>query len=345
MKRILSYFLLLSSALIVAAPLPVTTPANSNDKYWSEDANIANANANHFVEPADSVNYTDYRYVGTHNAFDYHPHFFKIAYQQDQTLLGQLTYGIRGFMLDTYNWTLGWPNSIVGPQGAKVCLSHAEPGFVAFIQKGTTAYQSLKFEVRRIVEFMKVNPQAVITIIIENYADMARTIQEIKEVMQAAQYNPLFTPSHLNNNEWPTLGWMRANNKRLVIFTQRGDNTDITFRQFNYMAENQYDTIDENAVCVPRAESHVTGPLVAFNYFKSTGVTPPLPFTCHQVCYETARDVTTNCQAKHFADGRYFNGYWADRVIDSCNALYVLNQNTIFEYVNELNANPNKAMS
>jgi len=343
MKKILICFLFLSHSFIITAQLSLTLPINSNDKYWSEDANIANANANHFVEPEDSINYTDYRYVGAHNAFDYHPHFFKIAYQQDQTILGQLTFGVRGFMLDTYNWTLGWPNSLVGPQGAKVCLSHAEPGFVAFIQKGTTVYQSLKFELRRIVEFMKANPQAVITIIIEDYADTSRTTKEIKEVMQEAQYNPLFTPSDLHY-EWPTLGWMRTNNKRLVIFTQRATSTDITFHQFTYMAENQYDTTDENQLCTPRAESYAAGPLVAFNNFKGTGITPPVLFTSHQVCYETAKKVTTNCQAKQFADGKLFNGYWADRIIDSCNALYVLNQKTIFEYVNELNANPNKGM-
>lgn len=344
MKKILIYFLLLSSSFLITAPLSLLSPMNSNDRYWAEDAQKANTNSNHFVEPADSTNYTDYRYVGTHNAYNYHPHFFNIAFQQDQTILGQLSYGVRGFMLDTYNWTLGWPNSLVGPQGAKVCLSHGEPGFVAFIQKGTTVYQSLKFELRRVVEFMKVNPQAVITIIIEDYADISRTVQEIKEVMNEAHYNPLFTPSDFNH-QWPTLGWMRTNNKRLVIFTQRAIITDTTFHQFDYMAENQYDTVDENALCTPRAESYATGPLVAFNNFKGTGITPPLVFTSHQVFYDTAKAVTTNCQAKHFADGRFFNGYWADRVIDSCNALYILNQKTIFEYVNELNANPNKTIS
>lgn len=338
---------LIQPLMIVSAPLPLIPPFPQsfiyNDKYWTEDAAQANANINHFVEPGDDLLYKDYRYVGSHNAFTY-PHFFKIIRQQDQSILGQLSYGVRGLMLDTYNWNQGWPFVLVGTKNAKVCLSHDAPGFVALIQKGTNEYQSLKYELHRIIEFMRVNPRAVITIIIENYADLLVTSQEIKAAMAEAQYDVLFRSSDLVANQWPTLGWMRNNNKRLVIFTQRGLNTDVTFSEFSYMTENQYSTTDETALCSQRAESHSSQPFVVFNNFSGVPITVPVIATQVQVQYNTAKRVITNCQVRGFANGRIFNGYWADRIVDSCNYLYQNRQKTIFEYVNELNANPNKTM-
>jgi hypothetical protein len=330
--------------MIVAAPLPLELSADQraylNDSAWIQDARQANANINHFVEPSDSTKYTDYRYVGTHNSHVY-PRFFKIVRQQDQTILGHLTYGVRGLMVDTYTWSLGWPSSLVGPESSKICLSHPEPGFLAFTQKGTVVYQSLKYELRRIVEFMKVNSKAVITIIFENYSDNQGLAKEIKSVMMEAKYDPVFKVSDFSK-EWPTLGWMRTNNKRLVMFTQRGGNTDVTFSQFTYVTENQYSTTDENELCKPRAESRNDRSLVAFNHFSGLAVTLLTCITRKPVMYDTVKRIITNCQAKKFANGKIFNGYWADRIVDSCNDLYGNNQKTIFEYVNELNANQDK---
>lgn len=342
--KIALLFITFQSLMIVAALLPLELPADQrdylNDSNWNEDAKQANSNTNHFTEPSDDIKYSDYRYVGAHNAHVY-PRFFKVVRQQDQTILGHLTYGVRGFMLDTYAWNLGWPSSLVGPKDSKVCLSHPKPGVIAFTQKGNTTYQSLKYELRRIVEFMKVNPKAVITIIYENYSDNPGLAQEIKDVMAKAHYDPLFKVSDLTG-EWPTLGWMRSNNKRLIMFTQTGANTDVTFSQFNYMVENRYSTTDENELCNLRRESKNDKSLVAFNNFSGLAVTIPTYTTRDRVVYDTVKRITTNCQAKKFANGRLFNGYWADRIVDSCNDLYGNKHKTIFEYVNDLNAKPDK---
>lgn len=335
----------LQSLVIMAAPLPLELPADQreylNDSAWTEDAKEANNNKNHFIEPSDDTKYVDYRYVGAHNAHVY-PRFFKVVRQQDQTILGHLTYGVRGLMLDTYAWDLGWPSSLVGPKDSKVCLSHPKPGVLAFTQKGNTTYQSLKYELRRVIEFMKVNPKAVITIIFENYSDNPGLAQEIKDVMAKAQYDPIFKVSDLVEGNWPTLGEMRSKNKRLIFFTQTGSNTDVTFSQFNYMVENRYSTTDENELCNLRGESKNDKPLVAFNNFSGLAVTIPTYTTRDRVEYDAVKRITTNCQAKKFASGRLFNGYWADRIVGSCQDLYENKKKTIFEYVNDLNAKPDK---
>jgi len=342
-KTIITFLILCigtSGSLIHANSLPLSLNL-PNDPYWQKDAQEANANINHFVEPADTINYTDYRYVGAHNAHVY-PRFFKIIHQQDQSIIGNLSYGVRGLMLDTYNWNLSWPSFLQGSTGAKVCLSHDKPGSIeAVAQKGTLKYQALKYELRRIVEFMRVNPKAIITIILEDYADPIQTAQEIKAVTTEAIYNPLFTPTDLVNGQWPTLGWMRQYNKRLIIFSQRADNTDVTFRQFSYMVENQYSTTDENELCKPRAESQPTGALLAFNNFNGIPFLPPC-ITKEQLEYTTAQRIITSCKVQNFAAGKIFNSYWVDHIINSCNYLYSNNDETIFEYVNNLNADPDK---
>lgn len=333
-----------SAPLPLQPPLSVAQQTHLNDSRWKEDAQQANKQINHFVEPANEINYADYRYVGSHNAFTDH-HFFKLMRQQDEPILVQLAYGVRGLMLDTYDWNQGWPFSLVGPSGAKVCLSHGSPGIIALTQKGVNYYQSLKYELRRVIEFMKANPQAIITIILENYADQFRTAQEIKEVIAEAQYDVLLKPADVPNKQWPTLGWMRENNKRLLIFTQRRIDTDVTFHQFSRMMENQYSTTNESKLCNLREECRNIGQeLIAINNFPAVVVTTPLFITKPTAQYSTIKRIVTNCQTKGFASGRLFNGYWIDRVVDSCNALYNEKQKTVFEYVNELNENPNKTM-
>jgi len=336
---VISLFVIAQQSMIMAAPLPLELPV-LNDSAWGKDALEANNNTNRFVEPSGDTKYADCRYVGTHNAHVY-PKFFKVVRQQDQSILGQLSYGVRGLMLDTYAWNLGFPSSLVGPKNSKVCLSHPEPGALAFTQKGNVTYQSLKYELRRIVEFMRANPQAVITIVFENYSDNAGLAQEINDVMTEAKYNPLFKVSDLSG-EWPTLGWMREKNKRLVLFTQRGDNTDVTFKQFLYMTENQYSTTNENELCNLRTESKDDKPLIAFNHFSGLAVTMPIFSTKDRVEYTAVKRITISCQVKKFANGRLFNGYWADRVVDSCNELYGAGKKTVFDYVNELNLNLDK---
>lgn len=341
-KTVIILFILLatqSCSLIHTSPLPLAAYL-PNDPYWEQDARQANANINHFIEPSDDTNYTDYRYVGTHNAFTY-PHFFKIVRQQDQSIIGQLSYGVRGLMLDTYDWKLSWPSSLQGATDAKVCLSHGTPGNIATVaQKGTLKYQSLKYEIRRILEFMKANPQAVVTIILEDYANPTQTAQEINDAMTYAKYNPLFKPTDLMHGEWPTLGWMRQNNKRLVIFTQRAASADITFNQFSYMMENKYGTINKSELCSPRPESQPSGMmLLAFNNFKNISF---FPTTKDQCDYTAVKKIITSCTVQNFANGKIFNGYWANHVINKCDCLYTNKNKTVFEYVNELNANPDK---
>jgi hypothetical protein len=323
-----------------------------DDPFWKEDAEEANKNQNHFKEPADELNFADVAYVGAHNAHVY-PRFFETVHQQDQTLIGMLSYGVRGLMIDAYDWNLSGPAAMRGPNSATVCLSHGQPGAIAFSQKGHNSYQSLLYEMRRIFEWLRYNPQAIVTIAIENYASAPKISEEIKKVVLAAGFDPILTTSNwpqANNNVdqvWPTLGWMRKNNKRLVIFTQWGDNTPYTWRQYTHCIENQYSTTNENELWKEREESAklsqiytaATDPrkIVIINNFDGLAVTQPTSNTRNQVSLATVERLAALCKNKGFAHGRPFNGYYADRIVDSCNDLIENKLLDVFTYVNMAN--------
>lgn len=262
-----------------------------DDPFWQADLTEAQANADHFQEPLDAVEYADYRYVGTHNAFAYE-RFFQIVRQQDQSIISQLHFGVRGLMLDTYDWVP--PSNEAEKRGpGDVVLSHPDLGFTSRAQKGHASYQTLKYELRRVVEFMKVHPKAVITVILEDYANATTTANEIKSVITdagLASDDLIFRPSDLNAGAFRTLGWMRQNNRRLVIFTQYAANTDVTFQQFDYCYENKYGTSDENDLCTrvpsspPSAVAILDGRSMHIVCQKYLGIFPParrLPWCDH----------------------------------------------------------------
>jgi hypothetical protein len=192
---------------------------------------------------------------------------------------------------------------------------------------------------------MRYAPKAIVTICIEDRANLAQTVAEIKATAAAANYDPILKPTDWFVNDtqqdWPTLGWMRKNNKRLVIFTQRGGNSSHTWQQYRYCIENQYSTLDPNELYNERAESARNAYLprnnVIFNHFNDIVVTQSTQFTKEQVRYDNVRDLIKFCQSKRFANGKVFNGYYIDRVVDSCNDLEEDQIKTIFDYVNELN--------
>src|SRR5579871_6173384 len=79
----------------------------SYDERYQEDLKEAAAQKNYFIEPADTLNYAHYRYVGAHAAEKY-PRFFTEYILQEGTLLSMLSAGVRGLMLSVYDWSLNW---------------------------------------------------------------------------------------------------------------------------------------------------------------------------------------------------------------------------------------------
>ena len=321
----------------------------SYDDYYTEDIKQANENRNFFKEPDDSLNYAYYHYVGAHAAEKY-PRFFTEYILQEQTIPGMLATGVRGLMLSTYNWLLYW-SSIV-QSGISVVCSHPVEESKVFRKNGKPLYQTLHYEMNRVFNFLKTHPKAVITIVFEDYADIQKMLRDIQRIITKNKYDPILKPFDWpvaqQKGEWPTLGWMRSNNKRLLLFTQTHDeHTNFTWPAKYYFWENNPGTIDEKLMCIEEKESKeaekstTKRSLVSFSCIggvASVAAARGARNSAGCFAYENAKNFTTTCQKRGFARGRPFNVYWADHVIREANVLARSGRKTVFDFVNELNA-------
>jgi len=324
----------------------VTAPyIPSYDDRYEEDLKQANADKDYFKEPEDALNYAQYRYVGAHAAEKY-PRFFTEYILQEQTILGMLSTGVRGLMISIYDWSNSWSSII--REGVSVVCSHPTEESIVFRKNGKPLYQTLHYEMNRIFNFLKSHPKAVITIVFQDHADLGKMVRDIKEIISKNNYDPILKPSDWvaarQKGEWPTLGWMRSNNKRLVMFTQIYEShTDYTWPVDSYFWENNYGTTDENIMCGEEKEFGITESdknrkLVSFGCYGSVSVSPRARNSLLCLDYNFAKKLALGCQQRKFAQGKIFNAYWVDHVIDAADALTKERKKTVFDYVNELNA-------
>lgn len=319
----------------------------SYDDRYQADMRQAQGDKNCFIEPEDELNYARYHYVGAHAAEKY-PRFFPEYALQEQPIPGILATGVRGLMISLFDWSLMWSSMINA--GISVVCSHPEKESSVFRSNGKPLYQTLHYEMNRIFNFLKSNPKAVITIMFDDTVDTAKMARDIREIIIKNKYDPVLRPSDWSaaqeKGEWPTLGWMRSNNKRLLMFTRTYDQyTDVTWPAKNYWWENVYGTVDENLICTEEKDSVLEGRkrtrhLVSFGCY--AGLSGPSEARDSNYCfdYDVAKNLTTGCQKKNFAQGKLFNAYWADHIIKAVNDLGRDKKKTAFDYVNELNVVP-----
>jgi len=335
------YFLIVF--LILNAPLGAVLSSYipSYDDRYEEDMEQARGDRDYFKEPVDAINYAQYHYVGAHAAERY-PRFFSQYPLQDQPIPGLLATGVRGLMMTTYNWSMSW--SSILKEGRSVVCSYPKEESTVFQKNGKPLYQTLHYEMNRIFNFLKSHPKAVITIIFEDYANPGKMVRDLREISIKNSYDPILRPSDWpaaqQKGEWPTLGWMRKNNKRLIMFTKVHDqHTEYTWPETNYFWHNMTGTMNDNIACTEEQHAAIephqpNRSLVSFGCYGNPSINPN-----RRDCldYNALKDLTTTCQKKGFAKGKLFNGYWANYIISVVNGLVRDGKKTIFDYVNELN--------
>lgn len=318
----------------------------------------------------DEVNFADYHYVGTHNSHVY-KRFFKTTYQHETDITDQLNNGVRGFMLDIYRWnegemnpTLIKTNRRVGP-GENFVMSHAKPGFTAFTQKSFTGwdgilaiveYQTYHYELERIINFLKNNPNEIIVIHMEDHIGINELARTTQNTISAIGYDPLFRPTDWNTKQttpdtWPTLGWMRKNNKRLLITSDNPGsetlNNQTPIWDVRNFASNVWGAINScshpiasgcnpEKMCKPYHKfPHAT--VSFFNHFRSDALTWALWDVERDSRYDVLLDAYNKCKGSLF-DGRKPNGIFTDRTVEAIRSLKQKGAKTIMDLVNEWNA-------
>ncbi|XP_024028962.1 PI-PLC X domain-containing protein At5g67130 isoform X2 [Morus notabilis] len=218
-----------------------------------------------------------YSWLTTHNAFARLGKSVAPSNQQD-SITDQLNNGVRGFMLDMYDFR------------NDIWLCHSF---------GSKCYNITAFEVQT---FLESNPSEIITIIIEDYVTSPKGLSKVFDAAGLRKYWFPVSRMPKNGGNWPTVDDMIQKNQRLVVFTSKSSKeaSEGIAYQWRYMVENQYGNGGmKNGSCPNRAESPAMNTksrsLVLMNFFRDN---PDLPQSCKDnsapllnmanTCYEAA---------------------------------------------------------
>ncbi|KAF8010089.1 hypothetical protein BT93_J0906 [Corymbia citriodora subsp. variegata] len=213
-----------------------------------------------------SLPFNKYAFLTTHNAYaiDGEPPHTPVpratVTNQEDTITQQLNNGVRGLMLDTYDFE------------GDVWLCHSFKGQCYDF----TAFEPAIDTLKEIEAFLSANPAEIVTLILEDYVQAPNGLTKVFTDAGLMKY--WFPVSNMpkNGQDWPLVSDMVANNQRLLVFTSiksKEQNEGIAY-QWNYMVENQYgDGGMKAGSCPNRAESSTlddrSKSLVLVNYFRS----------------------------------------------------------------------------
>jgi len=144
-----------------------------------------------------------------------------------------------------------------GPVRARLCHEHdgkkaKDCPLTRNVERPLQSPQELWTALSAIKHYLDRNRRAIITIMFESYVD--------NKGMVDAQFNHsginryVFDPRKhdVSNKGWPTIGWMRKSNKRLVVLT--GGGADGRPNNWDYVVETQYD-LGKYGNCEVRGET------------------------------------------------------------------------------------------
>ena len=191
--------------------------------------------------------YNEVAYLTTHNAFNSDEDGLLFP-NQSYNIASQLNDGVRGLMIDVYDY-FGTPTA-----------------YHSTFLLGTIPLSDIFNDIKT---FLDNNPNEIVTIILECYVT-ANNIED--EINQSGLYNYLYT--HNNSTGWPTLQNMIDNNSRLVIFT---DVDDASSSQnwyhyvWDYGVETHYSVGSINDFTCDFNRGDPSNDLFIFNHFVTDG--------------------------------------------------------------------------
>lgn len=161
---------------------------------------------------------------------------------QEDTVTNQLKNGVRGLMLDMYDFE------------NDVWLCHSFGGKCYNV----TAFQPAINVLKEIQAFLEQNPTEIITIFIEDYVHAPRGLTKVFNASGLSKYWFPVSRMPKNGGDWPTVDDMVQKNQRLVVFTSIASKEASEGIAYNwkYVIENQYgDGGMKKGSCPSRSES------------------------------------------------------------------------------------------
>ncbi|KAF5202981.1 Pi-plc x domain-containing protein, partial [Thalictrum thalictroides] len=175
--------------------------------------------------------FNKYTWLVTHNAFSIVnapllPGVQRITfYNQEDTVTNQLRNGVRGLMLDMYDFD------------NDIWLCHSLRGqcynFTAF----APAINTLK----EVEAFLSENPTEIVTIILEDYVHTPKGLTKLFTDAGLLKYWFPVSKMPRSDADWPTITDMIADNHRLLVFTSDASKeaSEGIAYQWRYMIENE----------------------------------------------------------------------------------------------------------
>ncbi|XP_059643834.1 PI-PLC X domain-containing protein At5g67130 [Cornus florida] len=214
---------------------------------------------------------------------------------QEDSVTSQLRNGVRGLMLDMYDFN------------NDVWLCHSFGGKCYNV----TSFQPAINVLKEIQVFLDANPTEIITIFIEDYVTSPQGLTKVFNASGLSKYMFPLSRMPTNGDDWPTVDDMAQKNQRLVVFTSissKEASEGIAY-EWRYVVENQYGDGGMKAnSCPNRAESSpmntTTRSLVLQNYFRSN---PNLT----EVCADNSAPLTSMVTTCYEAAGKRWPNFIA----------------------------------
>ncbi|KAM7516508.1 hypothetical protein LguiA_006091 [Lonicera macranthoides] len=219
-------------------------------------------------------------------------------YNQEDTVTNQLRNGVRGLMLDMYDFE------------NDIWLCHSLHGQCY----NFTAFQPAINTLREVEAFLSENPSEIVTIIIEDYVHTPKGLTKVFTDAGLDKYWFPVSKMPKKGDDWPTVTNMVQENLRLLVFTSDSSkeaDEKIAY-QWRYMVENEPgDGGVAPGSCSNRKESKSlnskSASLFLQNYFPSVPVqteackehSSPLADMVN-TCYKAAGNVMPNFLAVNF---------------------------------------------
>ncbi|GAB2279653.1 hypothetical protein Dimus_014297 [Dionaea muscipula] len=248
--------------------------------------------------------FNKYSWLVTHNAFSNvnAPPLAGIEritfYNQEDSVANQLRNGVRGLMLDMYDFE------------GDIWLCHSFGGQCY----NFTAFEPAISTLREVEAFMSQYPSEIITIIIEDYVHTPKGLSTLFTNADLTKYWYPVSKMPKMGEDWPTVNDMIQENHRLLVFTSDASKEareGIAY-QWRYLVENESgDPGVKPGSCPNRKESKKlnsrTSSLFLMNYFPTYPIEAQ---ACKQnsaplasmvgTCYKSAGSMMPNLVAVNF---------------------------------------------
>lgn len=245
--------------------------------------------------------FNKYTWIMTHNSFSIvnEPSSTGVPrvtfYNQEDTVTNQLKNGVRGLMLDMYDFD------------DDIWLCHSLQGQCF----NFTAFEPAINTLKEVEAFLDQNPSEIVTIIIEDYVHSPKGLTKLFANAGLTKYWYPVTAMPSSGKDWPAVSDMVARNQRLLVFTSiasKEADEGIAY-QWRFMVENE--SGDPGIVpgsCPNRKESQPlnskSASLFLMNYF------PTIP-VMNEACKEHSSSLGEMVNSCYKASGNMLPNFLA----------------------------------